>query len=226
MSNSVTKVEIQRSSDNGVWKSLIIRFNILNGIYSEIKRHNVTSEDEDVAVSNLLTVFLPCCPNIFVNADLDKLKSDIVEGFRQLRENDLDGNSLEHMEIAVERIRTHFSCKGENSTPPAVEKNEISQSEVKQKLVNLDKDSTNMKFFEENKCSVCLSSYKEILDDDLHIVVPLCGHPLCCDCADTILKSTKIECPRCRGIITAQSFNLMKFNDNLTMEAQDQTVFL
>ena len=83
-----------------------------------------------------------------------------------------------------------------------------------------------MKFFVENKCSVCLSSYKEITDDNLHIVIPTCGHPLCCQCADNILVSEKKECPRCRGNITANSFDLMKFNADLELDSQDQKVFL
>ena len=83
-----------------------------------------------------------------------------------------------------------------------------------------------MKFLEDNKCSVCLNNFKKIFDDNLHIVVPSCGHPLCCECADNILKSTKKECPRCRGNTTVDDFNLMKFNADLQMETRDQRVFL
>ena len=111
--------------------------------------------------------------------------------------------------------------------------NEISQSEVQQKLAIVENDMKffvrfyeAMKFFEDNKCSVCLSNYKEILDDDLHIVIPYCGHPLCCKCADNILKSEKNECPRCKENVTATSFNLMKFNADLQMVTQYQRVFL
>ena len=50
-----------------------------------------------------------------------------------------------------------------------------------------------MRFFNKNQWSVCLSSYKEILDEDLHNVVPYCGHPLCCICADNIFVNTKKE---------------------------------
>ena len=83
-----------------------------------------------------------------------------------------------------------------------------------------------MKFFEDKKCSVCLSIYKEILDEDLRIVAPSCGHPLCCKCADNILASNKKECPSCRGNIIPQSFHLMKFNEDLTVETSDQKLFL
>ena len=105
-------------------------------------------------------------------------------------------------------------------------KNEVSQTELKQKLKVVDKGSDVLKVFEGNKCSVCLSNYKEILDEDLHIVVPFCGHPLCCKCADNILDSKKKECPQCRGKITAQSFNLMKFNADLEIDTLNQKLFL
>ena len=70
------------------------------------------------------------------------------------------------------------------------------------------------------------SIFKEILDEDLHIVIPTCGHPLCCKCAEVILDSVKKECPYCRGRITAQSFNLMKFNADLEIDRENQIVFL
>ena len=228
MSNSVTKVEIQRVRDSGVWKRLKIRFKDLNGSYSCREKENLTNGDEKFAVSVLLTSFLLCYSKHFVNANLYRLRSDIVKSFRQLRENNLYGNSQKYFDIAVvpkKRIRTHSSCKEEDSTPRALEENGISQSVVKQKLVNLDKGSRKMKFFEENKCSVCLCSYKKLLNKDLHIVVPLCGHPLCCDCADNIMMSTKKELLCCEENITAQSFNLMKFNADLNIDTQDQTVF-
>ena len=50
MSNSVTKIKIQRSSDNGVWNILNIRFKKLNGRYSEVEKLNLTNGDEDFAV--------------------------------------------------------------------------------------------------------------------------------------------------------------------------------
>ena len=102
----------------------------------------------------------------------------------------------------------------------------ISQSELKQKIATVAKDSKVMKFFEDNKCSVRLSSYKEVLDENLHIVVPSCGHPLCCGCADNIMMSANEECPRCRGNITPDSFNLMKFNVNRCIRNMNKRVFL
>ena len=158
---SVSKVKIYRTSGNGVWKSLKIRFKNLNGRYSETEKWNLTNGDKEFVVSVLLNSFLTDYSRYFLNADLDELKSDIVEGFSLLREDDLDGGtsqvSIEIDVVPGNPFQNHFSCKDKDSTPQAIEENEITQSAVKQKLVNLDKDSTNIKFFEENKCSVCLS---------------------------------------------------------------------
>ena len=69
--------------------------------------------------------------------------------------------------------------------------NAVSQFELKEKLSVVYKNSEASKFFDENKCPVCMSNYKEILDEDHHIVVLSCGHPLCCKCADNILFGRK-----------------------------------
>ena len=188
------------------------------------------NSNEDKAVAQLLEIFVRSCySNYLTFISVELLRMKIIEGFRQLRENDLNGIGTRTMEISLVPKEPHFSCKMlaiDSDTTQSSGEKDISQSEVQQKLAIVDKDSKVMTLFEDNKCSVCLSSYKEMLDDNLHIVVPSCGHPLCCACADNILKSTKKECPRCRGNITADSFSLMKFNADLQMEAQDQTVFL
>ena len=113
-----------------------------------------------------------------------------------------------------------------DSVPKSVGDNEISHSDMKQKLATVDKVSTVLKFFEGKKCSVCLSNYKEILDEDLHIVIPTCGHPLCRKCADNFVESSRVEFPQCRGRITADSFNLLKFNADLKIDTKNQNLFL
>ena len=128
---------------------------------------------------------------------------------------------------AEDLLEPHFSCNkndSEDSTTESLQENETPQSEIIQKLKNVNQDGEVWKFFEENKCSVCLSSYKEVLDNSLHIVVPSCGHPLCCECADKLLVGEKKECPRCKRSITAESFNLMKFNADL--DFLDRIVYL
>ena len=93
------------------------------------------------------------------NINLDQLRSDMLQGFHQMRENDLSGNSQETMEISLIAelpLEPHFSCK-ENEAQSSGEK-DILQSEVQKKLATVAKHSKVMKFFVDNKCSVCLSS--------------------------------------------------------------------
>ena len=217
---------IERSSRVGLWERLqIILFDKYDNDQWEDAIDNLSGDIDEVDGTKIIVDrFLQAHP------DFKRLEPDILIGFKQLQER-FRGNRIESMEISVvqkEQLRPHLSCQNQNddSTTELSGINEIYQSELQQKLVNLDKDSRNMKFFEENQCSVCLLSYKEMLDEDRHIVVPFCGHPLCCHCADHILQSRKKECPLCRGNYTTQSFNRMKFNADLDMITKDQTVFL
>ena len=160
------------------------------------------------------------------------IKKEVLEALSEMRENDIGDGREQTKEIVVppkEKLKPHSSCKmNQNvvSNSQAKTETRVSQSELKLKLSFLEKDSKIMKTFEGNICSVCLSNYKEILDEHLHIVIPSCGHPLCCKCADYILDSKKKECPQCRERVTAQSFNLMKFNADLEIDTENQRVFL
>ena len=221
---SVKKIKIMRTSHNGGWDTVWITV-FTETFYPEPHMQMFTTpddnENEDEAVIDLFN-------DIAQDIDLEHFRSQVLQAHNRLRENDLSGNSQESIEIPVvpEELEPHQSCKENNenvTTMQTSEENGISQSEVKQKLANFSK---SMKFFEDNKCPVCLRSYKEIIEDNIHIVIPSCGHPLCCECADNILIITNKECPRCRGNITAESFNLMKFNADLDIVTQDQKVFL
>ena len=220
-------VILKRISTNGRWSDLFVILKMIGRrITFAYREHNFSDRDEDEALSKLLDRF----ENLRCGFNLKRLRSKFLRGFRYLRENDSNGYSQRSMEIALvaeEQPEPHFSCKkNQNEDSTSSDENIISQAEIKENLAIIEKDNKSMKFFEDNKCCVCLSNYKEVLDDKLHIVVPNCGHPLCCGCADNILKGTKKECPRCRGNITADSFYLMKFNADLEMETQHQTVFL
>ena len=227
MSNSITKIVIQRNSNNGLWNMLSIEVYRGENSSSELfignhRGSRLRFRNEDEAISYLL--------DRQMSNSSELLRSKIVQGFQQMRIGVFYGNIQDTRVINVEeQIEPHTSCKKneiEDSTNQTLEANEISQSLVQQQLAIVNKDSEVMKFLDENKCSVCLSSYKEVLDNNFHIVIPSCGHPLCCECADNILKSTKKECPRCRGNVTAISFNLMMFNADLQMVTQDQRVLL
>ena len=148
------------------------------------------------------------------------MKNLILEKFHQLncRKDDTFGCMLI-------QLPKHLSCRLKENLCTVLDEILILQSDVKERLKTLDKNSRIVKIFEDNKCPVCLSNYKEIFEEDLHILIPSCGHPLCCNCADNILLSKKKECPQCRGKVDACSFNLMNFNDSLEINTQDQKVF-
>ena len=228
MSNLVKQVEIERIIRNGRWHEIAIKYVKPDGQRDRIEMNaedytfNYCSEvNATILVVNWFLFGLDT--NWTFKRNLITLESNILRGFRQLRENDLSGNSQQTMEIFVERD-LHYLCKTNKN--PNSNGNEISQSELQQTIATFAKDNKVMKFFQDNKCSVCLCSYKEVLDENRHIVIPSCGHPLCCGCADNILMSEKKECPRCRGNITADSFKPMKFNVDHEMNTEDQRVFL
>ena len=231
MSHIIEKVGISRVSCNGVWQTILLCVNAdslsFSPIYGAFNRPD-DHRDEIEVISELIDE----TAEIFDLISSHSIKSQVLQSYNQLRESiywgGINRQSIEVILVPKEP-ETHQSCMKNNDNEATIqtsEENEISQSDIKQKLAIVNKDSNVMKFFEENRCSVCLSSYKEIFDNDLHIVIPSCGHPLCCGCADNILVSTKKECPRCRGNITAASFNLMKFNADLEIDVQDQIVFL
>ena len=154
------------------------------------------------------------------------MKQEVIRVINQLRENNRN-NIHQSVEIPVtprDLSEPHRSCITNQNE--ATGKNHVNQSQISQKLSALDEESELLKQFKENKCSVCLSSYKEILDDKYHIVFPSCGHPLCCKCADEILTRSKKDCPQCREIVNLDSFNFMKFTNDLEIDTQDQKIFL
>ena len=220
----VEKVEILRFSRDGVWQQINLK------VYTEtfdphslwIAKNNPSQDNEDEVISDF-------CDIIEVEFGLGSLRPQVVQGYRELRELDLDGIPLLFEIPVLPKPEAHQSCKLNDEQSKILEDcdvNELLEFEVKQKLANVNKDSKVLKFFEDKKCSVCLSSYKEIINDNLHIVIPTCGHPLCCKCADNILMSAKKDCPQCRRNITADSFNLMRFYADLEIVTQDQKIFL
>ena len=232
MSHLIKYVEIERYSLNGHYEYIKLDIDLEGWSHVAFMLYSIIN-NEDEAVIGLLDNFVETYQEDFPTSIItEHLRKNIIEGFCQLRENDLSGDSLEVMRISLvpeEQHEPHFSCKTnkkEDSATQSTGENEISQCEIQQKLATFEKDCRVMKFFEENKCSICLRNYKEILDDELHIVILSCGHPLCCECTDNILRSEKKDCPRCRGKFTSDSFNLMKFDADLQIETQDQRVFL
>ena len=208
MSVVIKDIEILRKSRNGRWTVLCIA--VGTNLQSNYFQYcNESNRNENEVISDLLDDF------VREFNFLECFKTKILQGFNQLQQNDFSGNSWELMQISLVPQKSHFSCNkddGENLHTNESEETEISQSEVLRKLAIVNKDSKVQICFEENRCSVCLSNYKDLLEENLHIVVSSCGHPLCCKCADTILQNANKECPRCRGSINAEcrtiTFNL------------------
>ena len=182
-------------------------------IYSRIRfRH----PSEERAASQIVNMFVRI-------TGLVKMRSKILEGFEELYDDDLIGDCELTMKIPVPEA-FHVTC--EKNSDDLTEESQIDQCEISQELKEYDEDSRVVKFFDKNSCPVCFGTYKEILDRKLHIVVPTCGHPLCCKCADNIVESISKQCPCCRRKLTSDSYNLMKFNADLELDQQDQKVYL
>ena len=99
----------------------------------------------------------------------------------------------------------------------------VRQSDLKCRFTNMH--SEGLKFFRNHNCCVCMETYKEIIDSDHHLVVPTCGHPLCCRCADKILLR-KPECPICKVKLTKGSFQMMVFNKDSQPDLKKQKLYL
>ena len=211
MTNRIDNLSIKRINNLGSW-SLRIKYNS-DGIWYLNASSSYSSRNEDKGLSSVLESYVN-------NTGLQQLRGDIVEGFNQLRQSNQDVIELKIY------LPTHMSCgKNQKDSSTVLAENEISQFDLKQKLASLDKNAEAMKFYDNNKCSVCLSDYKEIVDEDLHIVVPRCRITLCCKCADEISGSEKKECPSCGGNITTDSFELLKFNSDLEVVLEDWRIF-
>ena len=217
MTSTIKSFTLWRSSNNGYLDFVDITSKP-DGRSNYFRSLNQFNPNEDDLVEKLVAEFV-------ADFNIEYMSSKITETFKQLRERDAgDNNHLCEELIVKPEGPQHVSCTSSNSHSNSDE-NAITQSELQQKLATLEKDDELLKFYQDKSCSVCLSNYKEILDDKLHILVPSCGHPLCCQCADEILLSEKKECPQCRGNITADSFELMKFNTDMMVESKGKKLY-
>ena len=127
------------------------------------------------------------------------------------------------------KVQPHTCCKlGENPSVGMLTRKRKHDSGVRQ--VDLKCRFPHMKsktidFFNKHTCCVCLETYKDVIEGDNHIVVPPCGHPLCCKCADNILVR-KPECPICKVKVTKNIFQLMKFDKDSHPDLKKQKVYL
>ena len=160
MSITIKSLTLWRSSQNGRLKFVeIISKPDFRGNY--FRSFSLLNSSEDDLVKKLVAKFV-------ADFNIESMGSKIIKTFRELRERDIDGNNFVCEKLDVPQ---HISCKSSQNHSISDE-NTVTQSELSQKLATLDKNDKVLKFYEDNKCCVCLNSYKEILDDKLHIVVP------------------------------------------------------
>ena len=219
-------IEITRKSLNNQWNNLKYCVFDKNVIKRPIAEGFVNYElkNEYSAIDHLLQHLIVCNPT------LKPLTLPMQEGFKQLLNESLEiGNNKERsIKIPVfSHEETHLSCRKSNKVNKTSKLDKsISQRDLKNKLGKISLSRKVEKFFTDNSCSVCASTFRDILDDSLHIVVSSCKHVICCKCADVILSNGNPVCPQCRRKLSPESFELMMFNNKLEQDFGNQKVFL
>ena len=147
-----------------------------------------------------------------------------------LETNEPVHTTVEELEVNSEMLMKHQSCwvncnkeKGP-FTRNYAKTNGIHSMCVKHTLKNLKENSPVMEFFTQNSCPVCMASYKEIIEEDHHIVIPKCGHPICCVCCDELLRNDG-RCSICRDVLDTENFDTMVFDINLQQIPHKGNVF-
>ena len=97
----------------------------------------------------------------------------------------------------------------------------LPQYDLKDRIQNLDKESRAFKLFNENTCCICLETFKEVLDDERHLVITSCNNVLCCAWLDNMLKKKKRNetalCPLCKVELEPDIFDLLALYIDLTV---------
>ena len=163
------------------------------------------------------------------------LKEQIEETYKHLIKVDWNGGQDDMEEVltftkAQADQMTHVSCGFHSEknfklrvTRANTQDVGLPQFDLKHRIQNLDKESRAFKLFNKNTCSVCLESFKEVLDDERHLVVTNCCHVFCCTCLDNILKERKDEdalCPMCKCELDPQFFDLVLLHIDLTVNEE------
>ena len=188
-------------------------------------------EDGNNLTSRLIKEFQDVYPKLTREKEeiLRVLEYGRQTALRQNNVNDLFWHKAVDRNLSSDVFRTHISCFNRkiNSgviTRQDAEKNGIVNSDVKQHFKRFGEKSSVMKFFYEKRCEVCFDSYQEVLKEYRHIVIPSCGHPLCCHCRDENLR-TKPQCPFCNAKLNKYEFLVMKFDMNLQVLPQERQIF-
>lgn len=101
-------------------------------------------------------------------------------------------------------------CKKKDK--PLKKRGHMTTAQIKKSILTRNDENQDIKFLKRKSCCVCLSTWRELLLDDKHLVFLKCGHILCKDCAETINNQNhNRECPLCR-----KKFSNNKKNSNYT----------
>ena len=200
---------------NGKWVHIVRTFE-KNHICCDC---SFTNKNESTITRQVMNEF------IFFYPKMEFLLTKIETSLSNDRQKYLETNEpvhsiVEELEVNPEFLSKHNSCweaDGKEIGPFTrnfAKKNGIHSSCIKHMLENFEANSRAMTFFTQNCCPVCLASYKEVIEEDHHIVIPTCGHPVCCKCCDEILRNNG-ECSRCRDVFDKKMFDTMVFDINL-----------
>ena len=134
----MSKVKISRFSLDGDFDRLQIELFDNDGVWRGEGYVGYRGDrDEHECVELLLVIFIGIHSDYLTAISVEQMRLDVTEGFRQLRQNDLNGNSADdNMEIFLvpkKQPEPHFSCKmnqNEDSATQSSGENENSQSKV------------------------------------------------------------------------------------------------
>ena len=103
----------------------------------------------------------------------------------------------------IQRLRISLNTDSERSAPLQLS-NEVthpapmSTRQIKQSIETRPETNQDIKFLDKKQCAVCLSSWKEILLGENHLVFTQCGHVFCRPCALRIASEGRRECAMCK----------------------------
>ena len=191
----------------------------------------VDHEDENVVTSKIVGEFKALYPRLsYLN---QKVIAASTFGRQQFMMKDREiCNIAVQQDVSNDQFENHISCCNKIDTSGAVTRqnaknNGIPNYDMKHHFKQFGAEKSVMDFFTENKCSDCRASYNEILEEDQHIVIPQCGHPICCKCCDETLR-IKPNCPLGRedmDIWKKGEFVVMKFDTNLQLLPQERRIY-
>ena len=228
MSNSV---DINRYFSEDVGWIADVRIYLNNHFVYHSQASTKWYKTETAAVKSLISrleSLFPIIPN---------LEKRIEEKYKELMEMDWDSNQNADQEDMQQVLTftqaqadqmTHLSCGFHSEknyklrvTRANTETVGLPQYDLKHRIQNLDINSRAFKFFNKNTCCICLETFKEVLDDERHLVVTSCNHVICCACLDSILKQKDIPlCPMCKSELDPFVIDLVFLDIDLTVNEE------